>query len=95
MLQTWLDEGKGMPQSLAQAGAVTSLGSTPLIVPSRGPAQEREQDWQRMQTELLELSSNSQQLFATRSDHTIEFDQPRAAVGAIGKLVDLTRQADS
>ena len=94
-LQTWLDEGKGMPQSLAQAGAVTSLGATPLIVLSRGLTQEPEKDWQRMQTELLGLSSNSQQLFATHSGHTVEFDQPEAAVGAIEKMIGLTRNSNS
>ena len=35
-LQTTLDEGRGLPGSLAQAGAVTSLGAVPLIVLSRG-----------------------------------------------------------
>jgi len=94
-LQTWLDEGKGMPQSLVQAGAVTSLGATPLIVLSRGQTVEPDQDWQRMQTELLELSSNSQQLFATESGHTVEFDQPEAAVGAIERMIGLTRTSNS
>jgi pimeloyl-ACP methyl ester carboxylesterase len=94
-LQTWLDEGKGMPQSLVQAGAVRSLGVTPLIVLSPGLTQQLEKDWQRMQTELLELSSNSHQLFATQSGHSIEFDEPEAAVGAIGTMVKLTRQGNS
>lgn len=29
-----------------------------------------------MQAELLQLSSNSQQLIADKSDHNIEIDQP-------------------
>jgi len=29
-VQTWLDEGKGMPDSLAQAGAVRSFGACHL-----------------------------------------------------------------
>jgi hypothetical protein len=90
-LQTWLDEGKGMPRSLAQAGAVTSFGAVPLIVLSRGPTVDPDKNWQRMQTELLGLSSNSQQLFANESGHNIHIDQPEAAVGAIEKMVDLTR----
>jgi pimeloyl-ACP methyl ester carboxylesterase len=28
-LQKWIDEGKGMPESLAQAGAVNSFGAVP------------------------------------------------------------------
>ena len=94
-LQTWLDEGKGMPQSFVQAGAVTSFGATPLIVLSRGLTKEPDNDWQRMQTELLGLSSNSQQLFATQSGHNVEFDQPEAAVGAIEKMIESTRNGNS
>ena len=89
-LQAWLDEGKGMPQSLVQAGAVTSFGAAPLIVLSRGPTVDPDQDWQRMQTELLRLSANSQQLFATHSGHNVEFDQPEAAVGAIEQMLRLS-----
>jgi hypothetical protein len=48
------------------------------------------QAWQRMQRELLELSSSSQQLFADRSGHTVEFDQPEAASAAIERIVELT-----
>ena len=40
-----------------------------------------------MQTELLQLSSNSQQMFADKSGHNIEIDQPEAAVTAIVKMV--------
>src|SRR5438132_4070701 len=90
--QAWLDEGKGMSESLAQAGAVNSFGAVPLIVLSRGLIVEPDQDWQRMQTELLGLSSSSQQLFADKSGHNIEFDQPEAAVGAIEKMVEQTRE---
>ena len=91
-VQTWLDEGKGMPESLAQADAVHSFGALPLIVLSRGLILGQDQDWQTMQTELLGLSSSSQQLFADESGHNIEFDQPEAAVGAIEKMVEQTRE---
>jgi hypothetical protein len=91
-LQTWIDEGKGMPESLAQAGAVNSFGAVPLIVLSRGLIPGQDQDWQRMQTELLGLSSRSQQIFADKSGHNIEFDQPEAAVEAIEKMVEQTRE---
>lgn len=90
--QAWLDEGKAMPQSFVEAGAVTSFGATPLIVLSRGLTKDSDQDWQRMQTELVGLSSNSQQLFADKSGHSIQIDQPEAAVGAIEKMLELTRQ---
>jgi pimeloyl-ACP methyl ester carboxylesterase len=91
-LQTWLDEGKGMPESLAQAGAVKSFGAVPLIVLSRGLKEGQDQEWQQWQTELLALSSNSQQLFANKSGHSVEIDQPEAAASAIVKIVEQIRQ---
>jgi pimeloyl-ACP methyl ester carboxylesterase len=89
-LQTTLDEGRAIPESLAQAGAVTSLGAVPLIVLSRG--QDQDQAWQRAQTDLLRLSADSRQLIADQSGHNIQLDQPEAAVGAIGQMVAQIRR---
>jgi pimeloyl-ACP methyl ester carboxylesterase len=88
-MQAWADEGAGMPESAAQARAVKTFGDLPLIVVSRGLDQKP--DWQAMQAELLQLSSNSQQLIADQSGHNIEIDQPEAAVAAIVKMVDQLR----
>jgi pimeloyl-ACP methyl ester carboxylesterase len=89
-VQTTLDEGTGMPESFIQAGAVKTFGDLPLIVLSRGL--DPDQDWQAMQTEQLQLSSQSQQLFADKSGHNIQLDQPEAAVAAIVKMVAQLRQ---
>jgi pimeloyl-ACP methyl ester carboxylesterase len=89
-LQTYLlDEGSGVAASLAQAGAVTTLGDLPLIVLSRGA--DHDQDWQRMQADLLHLSSRSEQRFAEQSGHNVQLDQPEAAVGAIVAMVERVR----
>ena len=80
-----------MQESLAQARRITTLGDVPLIVLSRGLAEHGEQKWQRDETELLHLSSNSHQLFAERSGHNVRFDQPAAAVAAILQMVDHVR----
>lgn len=88
--QTQMDEGAGMPESFIQAGAVETFGDVPLVVLSRGL--NPNQDWQAMQTELLQLSSHSQQLIADKSGHTIQLDQPDAAVTAITKMVAQLRQ---
>jgi len=88
-IQAWEDEGAGMPASGAQALAVKTFGDLPLIVLSRGLDQEP--DWQAMQAELLQLSSNSQQLIADKSGHSVEIDQPEAAVVAIVKMVEQLR----
>ena len=88
--QAVTDEGRSMPESGAQAGAVKTFGDLPLIILSRG--QDQQPDWMKWQTELLGLSSNSQQLFAEKSGHNIELDQPQAAVAAILKIVEIVRQ---
>ena len=81
-----MDEGAVMPESGAQARVVQTFGDLPLIVLSRGLDQKP--DWQAMQVELLQLSSNSQQLIADKSDHNIEINQPEAAVVAIIKMIE-------
>jgi pimeloyl-ACP methyl ester carboxylesterase len=83
------DESQGMPRSGVQAGAVESFGNIPLIVLSRGL--DLEADWQQWQAELLQLSSNSQQLIADKSGHIIHVDQPEAAVAAIVQMVEQVR----
>jgi pimeloyl-ACP methyl ester carboxylesterase len=91
-LQAYTDEGKGMPASGAQAAAVKTFGDIPLIVLT-ARLNSTYPDWQAWQTELLQLSSNSQQMFAEKSGHNIQFEQPDAAVAAIVKMVELVRQA--
>ena len=44
-----------------------------------------------MQTELLHLSSHSQQVIAHKSGHNVAIDQPEAAVGAIMQMVEQLR----
>jgi pimeloyl-ACP methyl ester carboxylesterase len=89
-LQAYLgDESQGMPESGRQADAVKTFGDIPLIVLTA--RQNPITGWQEWQTELLQLSSNSQQLFA-ESGHGIEIEQPEAAVAAIVKMVELVRQ---
>ena len=90
-VQTFTDEGMGMSEGGAQARAVTSLGASPLIVLSRGKDQDAKHT--AAQTALLQLSTNSQQLFAEQSGHPIMIEQPDAAVAAIVKMVELVRQA--
>jgi hypothetical protein len=51
--------------------------------------------WPEWQAELLQLSSNSQQLFAEHSGHNIQYDQPQAAVAAILQMVQQVREMGS
>jgi pimeloyl-ACP methyl ester carboxylesterase len=88
-LQTSADEMRGLPASLAQVSAVKTFGDLPLIVLTA--SLNDIPGWPEWQTELLQLSSNSQHLFAENSGHTIQFDEPEAAVNAILKMVELAR----
>ena len=90
-LQTSTNELQGLPASLAQAAAVKTFGDLPLIVLT---AKLNDMPgWPEWQSELLQLSSNSQHLFAENSGHTIQVDEPDAAVAAILKMVELVRQS--
>jgi pimeloyl-ACP methyl ester carboxylesterase len=88
-LQATTNESQGMPASGVQASAVRSFGDLPLIILTA-----RLNDipsWPEWQTELLQLSSNSQQLFAENSGHNVQFDEPEAAVAAILQMVQQVR----
>ena len=87
--QTTADEAAGIPASLNQAGEVTTLGDLPLTVLSRG--QNLDPAWTAKQAGLLQLSSNSTQVIARHSSHTIELDEPQAAAAAIVDMVKRVR----
>jgi pimeloyl-ACP methyl ester carboxylesterase len=89
-VQTAMDEARGMAEGGAQARAVTTLGSLPLIVLSRGI--DLDADSAASQARFLQLSSNSQQLFADHSGHAIQIEQPEAAVAAIVQMVTQLRK---
>jgi len=89
-LQATTNESQGMPAAGAQAAAVKTFGDLPLIVLTA--KLNNLPGWQEWQTELLQLSSNSQQLFAEKSDHNIQIEEPDAAVAAIIQMVEQVRQ---
>ena len=88
-VQTYLDEGMGMSEGVAQARAVTTLGALPLIVLSRGKDMDAESA--ASQARYLQLSTDSQHLIADQSGHRIMIEQPEAAVAAIVKMVSRLR----
>ena len=89
-VQAFTNEGMGMSEGGAQARAVTTLGALPVIVLSRGKDQDAKHT--AAQTSLLQLSADSQQLFAEQSGHRIMIDQPEAATAAIVKMITHLRQ---
>ena len=88
-LQTTAKEYQQLPASAAEAAAVTSFGDLPLIVLTA--RLNDNPGWPEWQTELLQLSSKSEHMFAENSGHVIQFDQPDAAISAILKMVELVR----
>jgi pimeloyl-ACP methyl ester carboxylesterase len=89
-VQAYISEGQGLPAAGAEAAAVKTFGDLPLIVLTA--KLNNTPGWQEQQTELLQLSSNSLQLFA-ESGHNIQFEKPEAAVAAIVQMVEQIRQA--
>jgi pimeloyl-ACP methyl ester carboxylesterase len=83
-------EYKGLPASATEAAAVKSFGDLPLIVLTA--RLNDNPGWPEWQAELLQLSSNSQHLFAEHSGHPIQLDEPDAAVAAIIKTVQQVRE---
>jgi len=88
-LQTADNELQGISASLSQAVSVKTFGDLPLIVLTA--KLNNSPGWSERQTDLLQLSSNSQQLFAQNSGHIIQSDEPEAAITAILKMVELVR----
>lgn len=91
-LQTEANEFGGVQASAAQAAAVKTFGDLPLIVLTAKLNYQRA-DWQELQAELPQLSSNSQQVFAENSGHNVQVDEPDTAIAAIVKMVELVRQS--
>jgi pimeloyl-ACP methyl ester carboxylesterase len=98
-------ENKMLETNLAEIKAmhITSFGDLPLIVLSRGtrdmmlglPEAENgqaHQAWNEMQSELLELSSNSRQLVAEKSEHFIQLQQPQLVIDAIFQILQIARK---
>ena len=89
--QALTNESQGMPAAGAEAAAVKTFGDLPLIVLTA--KLNNIPGWQEWQTELLQLSSNSQQLFA-ESDHNIHFEEPESAIAAILQMVQQVRETE-
>jgi pimeloyl-ACP methyl ester carboxylesterase len=89
-LQASANEYLGLPASAAEAAAVKSFGDLPLIVLTA--KLNDNPGWPEWQNELLQLSSNSEHLFAENSGHVVQIDEPDAAVAAILQMVQQVRQ---
>jgi hypothetical protein len=89
-MQAVTNESKWLTASGAEAATVKTFGDLPLIVLTG--RLHNQPDWQEWQTELLQLSTDSQQLFAENGDHGIQIEEPEAAVAAILQMVQQVRE---
>ena len=76
-----------------------SLGDIPLIVLTRGIAGEDEQanrrlfeEHDRLQVDLLSLSTNSKQIIAKHSGHHVQLEEPALVIDAIKEVVNAVRR---
>jgi hypothetical protein len=84
----------------ASAGEVRklpTLGDVPLVVISRDPKRgnadsEAEHRWQKMQIDLLRLSTDSRHIVAEGSGHDIPKQRPDVIVSAVAEMVGKVRE---
>lgn len=65
------------------------LGDRPLAVVSTG---NDSRNYAKLQSELLRLSRNSRQIFAPKSFHAVQIDQPEIVIQAILQVVETVRR---
>jgi pimeloyl-ACP methyl ester carboxylesterase len=100
-LETSIAETEAFENNLEQVAAanIMSYEDLPLVVISNGqwkPLDEipgisgnkNQQAWQKMQFELLTLSSDSKQVIAEQSQHFIQLQQPDLVIEAIREVVE-------
>jgi pimeloyl-ACP methyl ester carboxylesterase len=81
------------------------LGNIPLVVLSHDPEKlypvsgssprpdkELNPQWERLQIDLTQLSTDASRVIATGSGHYIQYDRPDLVIEAVKKLVEQTRK---
>lgn len=89
-LQASAEESQALPASSEEAAAVKTFGDLPLIVLTA--KLNDNPGWPEWQAELLQLSANSQHLFAENSGHNVQADEPEAAVAAMLQMLQQVRE---
>jgi pimeloyl-ACP methyl ester carboxylesterase len=85
-----------MRKSLAEAGEVTTIGSTPEIVISAGnsltgSAAVLSPVWNRLQNEFARLSARSVHVLVPTSTHYVQQDAPDVVIASVRAAVDAVR----
>lgn len=81
-----------LPKEMKQAGGFGKLGDLPLTVVRRGktsqPANEADLNHQRIQENLVKLSTRGTLLVAENSGHTISLDEPAVVADAVRNMLE-------
>ena len=97
--KTMAYEGAALEDTAGQTGTAGSLGNLPLtVITATGPTwwpdmptsvdpTRFQKMWLKFQSDLMKLSTNSRQVFADRSSHSINFDQPELIIKAIQEML--------
>lgn len=100
---TMADEEASLEETSSQVERSGLLGDLPLVVitatgPTWWPNMPKEVDlsrfrhtWLNLQADLMRLSTNSRQVFADRSSHFVNFDQPEIIVDQVRQLIEIGR----
>jgi len=99
------EETAVLPETLEQVRATGTLGDLPLVVltatgpiwwpdsPAEVDGTQFKQMWLELQQKLTTLSTHNTQLFADKSSHFMQFDQPDLIVDAVRRIVETTKQS--
>lgn len=97
--KTMAYEDAALEDTAGQTGMAGSLGSLPLtVITATGPIWWPDMPanvdptrfrrmWLKFQSDLTKLSTNSHQIFADRSSHFINFDQPELIIEAVQQMI--------
>ena len=92
-------EGADFQANRAQVRAMDSLGALPLVILTAGNflklgppgdpgARRTHQLWQELHREMMQQSSNAQQVMVETSGHFVQREQPKSVVAAIRRMVE-------
>lgn len=98
-------ELKSFPESASQAATAGSFGDLPLVVLSRDPdkpsaelppelAKPSSVAWEKMQEELVHLSTRGSHIIAKDSSHYIQLDRPDLVISGVRYAIDSTHPPD-
>lgn len=98
-IQTILREDAAFPVTARELGAISTLGSVPIVVIARDPASDENSKFEtrhaQQQRDLAKLSTNSRFIVAQGSGHDVPLARPDVIAEAVKTLLKPQAQAGS